>query len=183
VSRPLPRNRVVPLGSYRLLVTGPTERATLLVFGAPRGVRLPEYFAFLGTAIDTVTLIPPTERQSALLLAPDGTEADADDAGTVTVTAFGAPARLRVRRFPGASDDEAELEIYFRDGTSGHGSYPAGRFVSIEPVGGGRYQLDFNRARNPFCAYSSVYPCPAPWPGNTIAEPVEAGERYHGPEP
>jgi len=183
VSRPLPRNRVVPLGSYRLLATGPTERATLLVFGAPRDVRLPEYFAFSGAAIDTVTLMAPTERQSALLLAPDGTEADAGDAGIVTVTAFGAPARLRVRRFPGASDDEAELEIYFRDGTSGHGSYPAGRFVSLEPVGGGRYQLDFNRARNPFCAYSSVYPCPAPWPGNTIAERVDAGERYHGSEP
>ena len=90
---------------------------------------------------------------------------------------------LRVRRFPGASDDEAELEIYFRDGTSGQGSYPAGRFVSLDPIGGGRYRLDFNRARNPFCAYSSVYPCPAPWPGNTIAGRIEAGERYHGSEP
>jgi hypothetical protein len=44
--------------------------------------------------------------------------------------------------------------------------------------GGGRYRLDFNRARNPFCAYSSAYPCPAPWAGNTIPAPVMAGERY-----
>jgi hypothetical protein len=183
VSRPLPRNRVVPLGGYRLLATGPTGRTTLLVFGTPRGVQAPEYFPHFRAAVETVTLTPPARRQSALLLAPDGTEADADDAGSITVTAFGTPVLLRVRRFPGTSDDEADLEIYFRDGTSGHGSYPAGRFVSLEPLGAGRYQIDFNRARNPFCAYSSVYPCPAPWPGNTIAGKVEAGERYRGSAP
>jgi len=183
VSRPLPRNRVLPLGSYRLMATGPAERVTLLVFGAARGVRTPEYFPYSGGAVDTVTLTPPSQRQSALFLGPDGIEADADDAGSVTGTLIGAPVTLKVRRFPGASDDEPELEIYFRDGTSGNGSYPAGRFVSLDPIGGGRYRLDFNRARSPFCAYSSVYPCPAPWPGNTIAGRIEAGERYHGSEP
>ena len=60
------------------------------------------------------------------------------------------------------------------------GTYPAGRFVPLVPARGGRYRLDFNRARNPFCAYSSAYPCPAPWRGNTIPAPVEAGERYLG---
>jgi hypothetical protein len=25
-----------------------------------------------------------------------------------------------------------------------------------------------------------VYACPAPWKGNTISEPVRAGERYRG---
>lgn len=180
VSRPLPRNRTVPVGNYRLMATGPRERATLLVFGPPHDARAPEYFPYARAAVDTVTLTPAAQRQSALFLGPDGIEVDADDAGTVTATLNGAPVSLRVRRFPGASDDEAEFEIYFRDGTSGQGSYPAGRFVSLDPVGGGRYRLDFNRARNPFCAYSSVYPCPAPWPGNTIAARIEAGERYHG---
>ena len=64
------------------------------------------------------------------------------------------------------------------DGTSGTGSYPAGRFVTLAPIAGGRYRLDFNRSRNPFCAYNAAYPCPAPWRGNTIAVPVAAGERY-----
>ena len=79
-----------------------------------------------------------------------------------------------------AGTEESELEIYFRDGTNGEGSYPAGRFVALVPESGGRYRLDFNRARNPFCAYSTAYPCPAPWRGNTIAAPVRAGERYSG---
>ena len=43
---------------------------------------------------------------------------------------------------------------------------------------GTRWCLHFNRARNPFCAYSSAYPCPAPWNGNTIPIPVTAGEQY-----
>jgi uncharacterized protein (DUF1684 family) len=68
----------------------------------------------------------------------------------------------------------------FRDETNGRGSYPAGRFVSLSPIADGRYRLDFNRARNPFCAYSSAYPCPAPWRGNAIPAPVPAGERYEG---
>jgi uncharacterized protein (DUF1684 family) len=52
--------------------------------------------------------------------------------------------------------------------------------VSLVPTGDGRYRLDFNRARNPFCAYSSAFACPAPWRGNAIGAKVEAGERYSG---
>jgi uncharacterized protein (DUF1684 family) len=50
--------------------------------------------------------------------------------------------------------------------------------VELEPEGSDRYRLDFNRARNPFCAYSGVYPCPAPWSGNAIEDSITAGERY-----
>jgi uncharacterized protein (DUF1684 family) len=89
-------------------------------------------------------------------------------------------ARLRVRRIPLGGGDESELEIFFRDGSNGDGSYPAGRFVSLIPAGERRFRLDFNLARNPFCAYSSVYPCPAPWRGNVVTVPVRAGERYAG---
>jgi uncharacterized protein len=101
----------------------------------------------------------------------------AAEAGTVDISAGGAATRLTVRRIPG-EDDESDLEIYFRDPTNGRGSYPAGRFVSLTPLPDGRYRIDFNRARNPFCAYSSVYACPAPWPGNSLPAPVTAGERY-----
>ena len=107
-------------------------------------------------------------------------EVEATDAGTVNVTIGGVPVTLSVKRLPGATQDESELEIYFRDATAGHGSYPAGRFLSLIPRPDGRYLLDFNRARNPFCAYNTVYPCPAPWRGNLVTRPVKAGERYAG---
>ena len=64
--------------------------------------------------------------------------------------------------------------------TNGEGTYPAGRFVTLDPLADGRFRLDFNRARNPFCAYSSAYPCPVPWTGNRIEARIEAGEQYRG---
>ena len=148
------------------------------MFGPPRDASRPAYFPWLPAGVDTVELMPPAQRGTVVLLAPEGADVEAAEAGSVIVDRFGTAVPLRVRRFPGATEDESELEIYFRDGTSGQGSYPAGRFVTLEPLANGKYLLDFNRARNPFCAYSSVFPCPAPWPGNTITARVEAGEKY-----
>ena len=81
-------------------------------------------------------------------------------------------------RIPDPGTEESELTVYFQDGTNGHGTYPAGRFVTLMPLPDGRFRLDFNRARNPFCAYSIAYACPAPWPGNRLHAAISAGERY-----
>jgi uncharacterized protein (DUF1684 family) len=123
-------------------------------------------------------LSPPDAARTVRLLGLDGVEVEGVEAGSVVVPIEGARTRLLVRRLPVSSGEESELEIFFRDATSGNGTYPAGRFVTLVPEGPGRYRLDFNRARNPFCAYSSAYACPAPWQGNTIDAPITAGERY-----
>jgi uncharacterized protein (DUF1684 family) len=81
-------------------------------------------------------------------------------------------------RLPDPATGESDLEIYFRDATNGDSTYPAGRFVTLLPAGQGKWRLDFNRARNPFCAYSSAFACPAPWRGNAIPAEVRAGEQY-----
>jgi uncharacterized protein (DUF1684 family) len=126
-------------------------------------------------------IAPPERPGTVRVLGVDGVEVEATEAGTVLVELEGTRTRLLVRRLPTSGGEESELEIFFRDGTNGKGTYPAGRFVALVPEGADRYRLDFNRARNPFCAYSSVYACPAPWRGNTIPAPVEAGERYESP--
>lgn len=182
-SRPLPRGPLVPLGDWRLRVQGAPGRATLAVYGPPRPGTAPAFYAYDPRLVLDVTLDPPARRGTAPVLAPDGSEVMAAEAGSVRVEVGGQPATLRVRRLPGATPDESELLIYFRDGTAGQGSYLAGRFVELEPIAGDRYRLDFNRARNPFCAYSSIFPCPAPWPGNSIPAPVAAGEKYVPPAP
>jgi len=125
-------------------------------------------------------LIPPERHGTIRVLGLDGIEVEAAEAGSVLVPIGGRRVRLLVRRLPLAGSEESELEIFFRDETNGRGTYPAGRFVTLAPAGATRYRLDFNRARNPFCAYSAAYPCPAPWRGNTIPAPVTAGERYDG---
>ena len=148
--------------------------------GQTRRGKPPEWFSYDSTLRFTVTLVASRRSEPVRLLAPDGVEVEANEAGTVGVPIDGKAHSLRVFRMPGLADEESELEIYFRDATSGRGTYPAGRFVSLIPAGGDRYLLDFNRARNPFCAYNTVYPCPAPWRGNALAGPVRAGERYRG---
>jgi thiol-disulfide isomerase/thioredoxin len=180
--RTLPRERPTAVGRYTVRVQGPPGRALLAVFGARRGAKSPDYFQYDPALTFYARLIPPVHPGTPRLLAPDGVEVEAQEAGTVEIQVGGARVKLLVRRFPSEAGGESELLIYFRDETNGHGTYPAGRFVTLLPAGGNRYRLDLNRAGNPFCAYSSVYPCPAPWRGNSIPTPVKAGERYGAEE-
>jgi uncharacterized protein (DUF1684 family) len=92
--------------------------------------------------------------------------------------------------------EQLELELYwldgyggglflpFRDGTSGHESYGAGRYLFDTVKGadlgmeGDRLVLDFNFSYNPSCAYDPKWVCPlAPFP-NRLQAPIRAGERY-----
>lgn len=178
--RAVPRGLALHLGEYTLTVDGAAGRAVVTVFEGSEQQARPSYFEYQPSLVFVGPLSPPARRGTVRVLGIDGVEVEAAEAGTVLVPADGAHTRLRVLRLPTSRGEESELEIYFRDETNGNGSYPAGRFVSLVPVSGGRYRLDFNRARNPFCAYSSAYPCPAPWRGNAVPARIAAGERYEG---
>jgi uncharacterized protein (DUF1684 family) len=77
---------------------------------------------------------------------------------------------------------EAAVSIFFRDSTTGHETYPVGRYLEPEPVAGDpdRFVLDFNRAYNPTCAFSVHYNCPIPPRENVLQVPVRAGEMDPG---
>ena len=190
--RAVPRGAPVRLGPYTLVTCGGAGRAVLTVFGPiraerppaerPPAERPPAYFAYQPSLVYTGPLTPAEHSKRVRVLGVDGIEVEAAEAGSVMVPIGRERVRLRVRRLPTGPAEESELEIYFQDATNGHGSYPAGRFVALVPEGKG-YRLDFNRARNPFCAYSSAYPCPAPWQGNSVGVPIAAGERYLGSGP
>jgi hypothetical protein len=172
------RGRVTQLGRYRLIASGAPGRTVLGVYGgAPKTAPAPTFFPYAGAAVVTGVLEPAERKGRFRVLGPDGVETAAEEVGIVVLRVSGADARLRIYRL-GDGGDDAETVVFFRDSTSAHGSYPAGRFLSTELLPGLRARLDFNRARNPFCAYSTVYACPAPWPGNTIPAAVQAGEQY-----
>ncbi|MBA3496723.1 MAG: DUF1684 domain-containing protein, partial [Gemmatimonadales bacterium] len=160
-SRAMRHGLPVRVGRYTLTTGGPAGRAVLTVFGAGHNGKPPSYYAIEPALTFLGPLTPPTQPGTVRVLGADGVEVEAAEAGSVLVRIGGERVRLRVLRLPTAGGEESELEIFFRDGTNGRGTYPAGRFVALVPVGPGRYRLDFNRARNPFCAYSSAYPCPA----------------------
>ena len=77
------------------------------------------------------------------------------------------------------------LFIPFRDGTSGHETYVAGRYLvdaaKSADLGGnpaGRTLiLDFNFAYQPSCAFDPRWACPLAPPENRLDLPIRAGER------
>jgi uncharacterized protein (DUF1684 family) len=174
----LPRGRAVPLERFQLVASGGRGRAVIAAFGAVRRYRAPSWFPFTDGLILTAALEPPERHGAFRTLGLDGVETEAVEVGFAAATLGHRRVRLRVYRVGQADDEEAPLLVFFRDSTNGRGTYPAGRFVELIPQDGGMYRLDFNRARNPFCAYSTVFPCPAPWPGNVVPAMIRAGERY-----
>ncbi len=73
----------------------------------------------------------------------------------------------------------ASLFIPFRDATSGQETYAAGRYIDLKENTSGIYDLDFNRAYNPFCAYNTEFSCPVPPAENTLKAPIRAGEKKY----
>jgi uncharacterized protein (DUF1684 family) len=69
------------------------------------------------------------------------------------------------------------LFVPFADLTTGKETYPAGRYLDLFPTATGYYQIDFNRAYNPYCAYNASYECPYPPPSNRLKVAVSAGEK------
>ena len=90
----------------------------------------------------------------------------------------GQKCRLQVYRM--LDDNEtggALLFIPFRDATSGKETYGGGRYIDLKENTSGIYDLDFNRAYNPFCTYGRDYSCPFPPRENTLPVPIYAGEK------
>jgi uncharacterized protein (DUF1684 family) len=80
----------------------------------------------------------------------------------------------------------AELTIFasqhgfflpFADSLAGKETYGAGRYLEPEPLGGGKFLVDFNLAYNPYCAYDERWTCPITPPENRVPVPIRAGEK------
>lgn len=72
---------------------------------------------------------------------------------------------------------EDYLFVPFTDQTNGHTSYGGGRYLDLRmgQIKKDQLVLDFNRAYNPFCAYSAAYSCPVPPAENRLSVAIEAG--------
>jgi uncharacterized protein (DUF1684 family) len=88
---------------------------------------------------------------------------------------------LSLGAFIEAGTKEIEgLFVPFVDATSGKETYPAGRYLDIPPTTTGLYEIDFNRAYNPYCAYNATYECPYPPASNRLKVEIRAGEKAPG---
>jgi uncharacterized protein (DUF1684 family) len=82
-----------------------------------------------------------------------------------------------------SSSEEERLFIPFKDLTSGNETYGAGRYLDLTPeenlTSDAKWILDFNRAYNPWCAYSKKYSCPFVPPENYLNVKILAGEKKY----
>ena len=74
------------------------------------------------------------------------------------------------------------ITVMFSDLTSGTETYPGGRYIDLDRNAQGIYQLDFNRAYNPYCYYNASYECPYPPRENRLPVSIRAGEQVRSAE-
>ena len=77
------------------------------------------------------------------------------------------------------------LFLPFKDKTNGKDTYGGGRYIDLKTSDvkdGSQFFLDFNKAYNPYCAYSDGYNCPIPPQVNHMTVVVEAGEKNFAKE-
>jgi uncharacterized protein (DUF1684 family) len=73
------------------------------------------------------------------------------------------------------------LFIPFKDKTNDVDTYGGGRYIDMEThdIEKGVLTLDFNKAYNPWCAYSDGYNCPIPPLENHLSIELKAGEKKY----
>ncbi len=76
-----------------------------------------------------------------------------------------------------------EVFVPFKDKTNGKETYGAGRYIDLyytrDTTPKKKWILDFNKAYNPWCAYSPNYACPFIPPENWLDVPIRAGEKTY----
>lgn len=98
--------------------------------------------------------------------------------GFLTLQKDGRSHLLRVYRMNGPGGSH-HFAIWFTDRTTGDTTYEVGRYLDFEKIDdpGHVYTLDFNRAYNPYCAYTSAYGCAIPRKEDRLALAITAGEK------
>lgn len=72
-----------------------------------------------------------------------------------------------------------KMFLMFMDLTTGESTYGGGRYLYIDEseITDGQIILDFNKAFNPYCAYSDGFNCPIPPQENRLDIAIHAGEK------
>jgi len=84
---------------------------------------------------------------------------------------------VRLRLYHAGEGVGTAVFVPFRDLTSGRESYGPGRYLTLELNENDAYELDFNRAFNPYCAYTDDFECAFPPTENDLPVAIPAGEK------
>jgi uncharacterized protein (DUF1684 family) len=124
------------------------------------------------------TLEPLAERTRIQVPTSTGKIRTMERIGTLKFALQGKP--LRLTAFIDVESPQVNrLFVPFADETSGTETYPAGRYMELDPTATGIYVVDFNIAYNPYCYYNEEFDCPYPPKENRLDAAIRAGERVH----
>jgi len=127
------------------------------------------------------TLEPAPDRVRIQVPTSTGKIRNIERIGTLKFTVKGQP--LRLTAFMEVTEPRSSrLFVPFADLTSGKETYPAGRYMELDPTATGIYLVDFNVAYHPYCYYNEDYDCPFPPKENRLDTQIRAGEKLHKPE-
>jgi uncharacterized protein (DUF1684 family) len=173
---PAPEPLVV--GGVRLAIHKSGERLSLRVRDE-NGAQARAFLGFRWFPVDvkyrvTARFIPDAAPQDVKLPNMLGDIDTYTSEGIVEFTLLGKTMRLRPmtarpRRF----------YFIFRDGSSGHETYSAARFLYSDLREDGTTVLDFNEAYNPPCAFNPYTTCPIPPKENRLPVKILAGEKAY----
>ena len=128
-------------------------------------------------AADFIRLKKP---KSVWFATSDGKEKEYIKFATITFVLKGKTFSLaayyseKVRAKPGL---EKHVFVPFKDLTNLVETYGGGRYLDLDEPTGNVIQLDFNRAYNPYCAYSDGYSCPKVPEENYLNIRIASGEK------
>jgi uncharacterized protein len=123
-----------------------------------------------------------SDKESFKMPTSDGKEKEYFKFGTLTFTLKGQSQKLNVYRslaLMRMPQYKNYLFVPFKDLTNGKETYGGGRYLDLQTtdIQADTLILDFNKAYNPYCAFSDGYSCPIPPKENHLKIDIEAGEK------
>jgi hypothetical protein len=187
-TRVVPEETRVEIGPFAVRPYVQADTGILILFDSRRTAAAafvpPAWFDFDRGWVFHVRLAPDPKPTPMTMQTSLGRTKEYLRVGTFTLDVPGRRALKVVAYRPTFVAGAAGLSILFTDATSGKETYGAGRYLDLEPPVDGVYTIDFNRAYNPLCAYTSVYNCPIPPRENALPVAIRAGEKsYPGHAP
>lgn len=135
-----------------------------------------EYFPLNEKWIIPAQFTPAQAGKTILLDNVLGMKIDQAVEGTLVFSIKGKT--YRIEALDGGED---ELFLIFSDKTTGGSTYGGGRYLYVpRPDARGQVLIDFNKATNPPCAFTTFATCLLPPPQHFIEVDIEAGEKNWG---
>ena len=125
-------------------------------------------------------LVPIESKKLLTLPTSDGKEKRYQEFAHAEFTLEGVFCKLLILEIIDSGPYRGTLFLAFADETSADETYGAGRYLDLKKVpGASTITLDFNRAYNPYCAYSDAFSCPFPPRENILTVAIKAGEKNY----